>query len=218
LYIIYGLFDPRDGRLRSIGKSASGLKRPKAHAILARNGKDQSYKGRWIRQLQSFGLTYTIEVLEQHDCPEDLADAERWNIQHYRSISCDLTNLTDGGEGTTGRVVSEESRKKHSRSMKGRSKSPEHRQKISATLKGRPLRAETRARMSAARRGRALSGEHRAAILRGTGARPICDQFGTVYHSIAAATRALRVGSGSVYEVVQGVRRHSVHGFTFTYH
>jgi hypothetical protein len=50
-----------------------------------------------------------------------------------------LWNFTEGGEGTSGRVLSEETKRKMSISQKGRSVSAERRAKISNTLKGRKL-------------------------------------------------------------------------------
>ena len=90
-----------------------------------------------------------------------------------------LCNLSDGGEGPTGHVVSESKRLAVSRahkgkkrppewceaiseSLKGRSLSPKAREKISLRLKGRPLSAETRRAMSRARLGKPQTAEHRA--------------------------------------------------------
>ena len=48
-----------------------------------------------------------------------------------------LRNGTDGGEGNSGRVMSEETKKKVSDKMKGIKKSEEHRRKLSEAKKGR---------------------------------------------------------------------------------
>jgi len=61
-----------------------------------------------------------------------------------------LRNLTDGGEGTSGAVLSPETRAKISAANKGRIKSPETCAKLSAAHKGRVFSAETLAKMSAA--------------------------------------------------------------------
>jgi hypothetical protein len=49
-----------------------------------------------------------------------------------------LVNMTDGGEGTIGIVITEESRKRISESIKGRKLTLEHRNKISNSLKDKP--------------------------------------------------------------------------------
>lgn len=67
-------------------------------------------------------------------------------------------NLTDGGEGMSGWVPSEETKAKISAKLTGRSLPSEHRAKISAGLLG----SEVHAAGAASRRGRKLSGETRA--------------------------------------------------------
>ena len=48
-----------------------------------------------------------------------------------------LHNRTNGGEGTSGRITSEQTRRKRSISLKGRPRSEETKRKISETLKGK---------------------------------------------------------------------------------
>lgn len=62
-----------------------------------------------------------------------------------------LRNLTDGGEGPSGMVLSEESRGKMSASRTGKALSVEHRANISAAKIGKPVSDEARAKMSAAK-------------------------------------------------------------------
>jgi len=64
-----------------------------------------------------------------------------------------LRNLTDGGDGQSGRVPSDEQKRKQSVSMK-----------LYTQLHPRIVSAETREKMSAARRGVKLSEEHKAKI------------------------------------------------------
>lgn len=77
-----------------------------------------------------------------------------------------LANLTDGGEGTSGHVTSNEARAKLSAAKKGntfnlgRSCSAETREKISAAQRGITKTPETRAKMSETRRGRAQDALH----------------------------------------------------------
>ena len=44
---IYGLVDGRDGRVRYVGKSATGMRRPIAHAAEARRKMSEAAKRRW---------------------------------------------------------------------------------------------------------------------------------------------------------------------------
>jgi hypothetical protein len=59
-----------------------------------------------------------------------------------------LRNMTDGGEGCAGRVLSEETKKKLSDSHKGRKKSEAHRKALSEAAKKRKASEETREKMS----------------------------------------------------------------------
>ena len=64
-----------------------------------------------------------------------------------------LVNLTDGGEGVSGKVVSDECRAKISEANKRRVLSDETKQKISKSLTGKLLSDETKLKMSSARTG-----------------------------------------------------------------
>ena len=76
-----------------------------------------------------------------------------------------LQNLTDGGEGVGGRILSQESRRKISASSKGKTFSEEHKMKIGAASKGRNTMLgkthseETRKKMSEERKGKTFSEE-----------------------------------------------------------
>jgi hypothetical protein len=101
-YIIYGLFDPRDGQLRYVGKSCSGLKRPKSELGRSVRGFESGHKANWLKALASEGLEPCIEILQTLDGPEPLGKFERYWISYFRQMGCPLTNLTDGGEGQWG--------------------------------------------------------------------------------------------------------------------
>ena len=70
-----------------------------------------------------------------------------------------LHNRTDGGEGSSGVIKSEELRKKISTSMNGRTFTKEHLNKISKKLKGRIISQEHRKKNSEKLKGRKLSEE-----------------------------------------------------------
>ncbi len=59
-----------------------------------------------------------------------------------------LTNLTDGGEGVSGRIFSEEERKLKSEKGKGRIVPPELKEWLSKILKGHEVSSETKQKMS----------------------------------------------------------------------
>jgi len=64
-----------------------------------------------------------------------------------------LYNMTDGGDGSSGCIPSEETRRKMSEAGKGRIFSKEHRRKIGESNKRRIVSAETRRKISDAHKG-----------------------------------------------------------------
>lgn len=75
-----------------------------------------------------------------------------------------LHNRTDGGEGVSGLVVSEETKRKISEANKGKIKPPrskEHKRKISELKKGKSLSEETRRKISETKKGALVSEETR---------------------------------------------------------
>lgn len=94
-YVIYALVDPWTKKVRYVGKSSSGLQRPRIHLTPGRLSKDNTYKGRWIKKCIAAGSRPEILVLEKVNSPELLNDREKYWISKYSN----LTNLTDGGDG-----------------------------------------------------------------------------------------------------------------------
>ena len=68
-----------------------------------------------------------------------------------------LHNMTDGGEGTSGAIISEETRRKLSEAKKGKTRSEETRKKIGEANKNPS--EESRRKMSEAKKGKTLSEE-----------------------------------------------------------
>lgn len=101
-------------------------------------------------------------------------------IAELRAAGVTLANQTDGGEGPSGRTVSEktlaalrarkgskasaETRARVSAAGKGRIKSPEEREKLRQALIGRKRPLHVIAALVAANTGRKLSAEHKAAL------------------------------------------------------
>ncbi len=113
---------------------------------------------------------------------------EQLAIKALRRAGVKLVNITDGGEGCSGRPVSAETRAKIAASNRGKVRTPEMRERVSASKMGKPgikgvqhmlgkkHSAETRAKMSLAALGnkrgignkgglgRKLTDEHRAKL------------------------------------------------------
>lgn len=84
-------------------------------------------------------------------------ELERGLVKCLRRAGIQLTNMTDGGDGTTGHVVTDEGRARRSEWMKRRWADPEQRARLSATMAERArnqwANPESRERISKALKG-----------------------------------------------------------------
>ena len=101
--IIYSLSDPRTGQVRYVGITGNLKNRLRNHL----NCFDGTHRSCWIRSLVSIGLAPIADVLEETKTYPD--DAEKAWILGFKRLGADLTNLTDGGDGTPGRKFGQES-------------------------------------------------------------------------------------------------------------
>lgn len=115
--------------------------------------KSNSYKARKIRKALSEGIEVLVEIVVDGLTEEQALRIEVWTIKMWGRKDIGegpLTNLTDGGEGTSGakfklsedqkRKMSERAKKQNARppSNKGRKMSDEQKKKISDSTKGIP--------------------------------------------------------------------------------
>lgn len=75
-----------------------------------------------------------------------------------------LCNLTNGGDGQSGLVHTEETKKKISESEKGKSLSSEHKRKIGEAHKGRIISEETKEKIRQAKLGKKHTEEHKRKV------------------------------------------------------
>lgn len=146
-HYIYGLLDPNTKELRYVGFSSNIDRRYIDHHRLCML-KEKTHKNDWIKSLLKNGQQAELFIIEEHSCAEDLPQAEIDMIAYYRSIGCDLTNATDGGENPP--------------NLKGRTLPQEWRDNMSKALKGRV----------SPNKGKVLSEEYRAAISEGSMGKP----------------------------------------------
>lgn len=115
-FIIYGLQDPNSLEIRYIGKSSSGLVRPRDHLKPSHVRTDKnSRKRRWLESLYAENIRPRIVILE-HSVAENIdADERKW-IAYAKQSGWKITNVFEGGEG--GKLPLE-TRKKISVAMMG---------------------------------------------------------------------------------------------------
>lgn len=88
----------------------------------------------WHNIVNKHGLI--TEIIEEGLTWDQACDKEKYWIDYYGREN--LCNMTDGGEGACGRILTDETRNKISKSNKGKKLSLEHRKKISDGNKGKP--------------------------------------------------------------------------------
>jgi hypothetical protein len=217
--VVYTLSDPTTGAIRYVGKTSRGVEQRLKEHLLPKNLKAHTHKNMWLRQLLGAGQKPVIEIVEEST---DANEAERFWIAQFRALGFKLTNLTHGGEGTTGyrfkrppeQCIANGARKR------GKRLSDDHRLKLSRATKGRakrPFSAEHRANIAAARLGTKMpprTEAHRLALARSHGGRAIVDQHGNRYETVRGAARALGLHAPLVTAVLQG-RQHHTGGYVF---
>lgn len=93
---IYGLVDPRDGRLRYVGQTIKSVPRRLFGHLLDYD--KPTRKGRWIAELKSLGLNPQIVAIGTYPIRE--VDAQEIAlISVVRASGADLLNISAGGGG-----------------------------------------------------------------------------------------------------------------------
>lgn len=197
-YLIYGLVDPLSGQLRYLGKSESGLRRPRRHRRPCELKIDNSHKGRWIKKLHAKNLSYGIVVIQETD-KATLVQAEIFWIAYFRAMGCPLTNLTDGGDGVSGY--------KHSELAKAA---------IGFANKGRLRTPPQIAKMVAARNNREIGVTQKIKASKALGGRPIvCLETGKSYHTQGQASQEMGIRQSSISQALKTGYRAG--GYRFAY-
>lgn len=171
---IYALADPRDGRVRYVGKSNRPYKRRNSHVFHAlRHG----LMFRWIEDLNRAGCRPRVLILEAIPVA-GWQERERWWIAALRSAGRELLNVCSGGNGLTthcaetrealrrkftGRVVSAETREKNRAAHLGMKHSDHAKERVGAFWRGRRRSDANRANLSAAKKGKPIPDHVRAA-------------------------------------------------------
>ena len=103
-WCIYALKDPRTFEVRYIGKTVHLATRLREHLSKAKREGRNTHQVHWLNQLLEQGIEPVVEGLERGE-GESWKTAEQEWIKRYKAAGAQLTNATDGGEGTTGLVV-----------------------------------------------------------------------------------------------------------------
>lgn len=93
---IYVLIDPRDNKVRYVGKANNVSQRYRAHLNRARA--HQTHKKNWLIQLKKEGLKPIIEVIDEVPIDEWQYWEIYW-ISQMKQWGFNLVNYTNGGDG-----------------------------------------------------------------------------------------------------------------------
>jgi hypothetical protein len=188
MFYTYGHYT-ESGRLFYIGK---GLKRRMC---------DRSNRNKhWQNTVAKHGLK--VEVFSEWESEKDALSHEVFLISCFRDLGFKLCNQTNGGDGFSGGVVSEENRRLSSLRFKGRPApnkgkpsplkglclSEEHKQKLSAVKLGKPSH----------RKGAALSKATRSKI-----------------SAVQIGSRWLNNGTASVHARADKIEQYLAEGYIF---
>lgn len=104
---------------------------------------------------------FDLTVLYQGVDEKEISFVERGAIAAHNTYSPNGYNVTMGGDGRSGRVVSEETKVRMRAAQRGKIVSDKTRQKMSAARIGKRLSRETIEKMSASKRGRTTANKGR---------------------------------------------------------
>jgi len=111
---------------------------------------------------------FTYELIEKYDDLEECKQAEIFYIEYLRTIGAKMYNLTRGGEGCTGRIISEETRKKIGNAHRGTKHSDKTKQLLSEKQLGKRVPFISVEKAASKRRGEILNEERRKIISEST--------------------------------------------------
>lgn len=149
-YYVYALIDPRNNSIFYVGKgktrdTLNRVYRRISDHIRGHDGNNK-LKNSVIRKIQRLGLEVKGQIIKEGLLEQEAFELEKELIRSLgkrMSGTGNLVNLTDGGEGSSGHVMSEETKKILSEKNKARIKNTGI-----VNFKGEHHSLETRARMS----------------------------------------------------------------------
>lgn len=158
---------------------------------------------------------YEVEIIMDGLTWDEAKQKEIEFIKLYGRINNNtgiLSNMTDGGEGGLGVVVSEETRKKRSEISKRNGISKATREKMAQKLRGRPLPDWQRKLLSEAGKGKNMSWSWKK-----IDQYDLNGNFIQTFDSITSAAKILKIQQANITKVLAKKRNHTGR-FIFLYH
>lgn len=146
MYYVYYIENIINGKIY-IGKTFHPEKRWTEHQDLSKSKRPNQYIHKAIKK---YGIqNFSFQVFEVLNSDEESSEVEKFWIRNLKEQGIVLYNLTDGGDGSLGRKLSNESLKKMSNSIKNLwDKNHFSRDKMSSIHKGKVISQEIKDRTS----------------------------------------------------------------------
>lgn len=116
------------------------------------------------RAVEKIGKDNFTRTILEHCSTDNVLEREQYWIKKLNVRSPNGYNLTDGGDGSLGRILSEETKRKIGKKSKGRIPSKETRLKMSKAQKGKKLSKESIRKRTESRKGLTYSDESKKKI------------------------------------------------------
>lgn len=202
IYVIRNMEDNK----KYVGQSVNLLKRVRVH-FWAKNPVSYLHKAINCHGFKKFEVQFA-------SVDEDLlSEAEVWCIKQFDTQAPRGYNLTWGGEGSTGYVMTQASKDKLSKSIKGLPKPADFGLKISAANRARWADPAARARQGELSRSRTLSEEAREKIRKAATGRvcksirqPVVVNLHGIYkefETLGEAAKFLQIAQGALSQILQ---------------
>lgn len=171
---IYELVDPRSGDVCYIGKTV----RPRGRLVdhMCFRFRTDSPVNMWLRDLSDAGAKPEMVIVDDDSDGTNWKQLEKDWIAFGFAVGYPLTNISAGGQGTTGHCHTAGAKAAMSHKLTGRKFSDETRAKMSASGKAKVFTDEHRANIAAGRRGLKFTTEHSANISKALMGHKISDE------------------------------------------
>jgi len=156
--------EPEKGQPFYVGKGSNGRAnshRKEAEKLRNKPGR-KIIKVTIIHKLWKYGLDFEETIEFENLNEQEAFEIELEAIQVYGRIDTKtgcLANMTNGGEGGSGLFITEETKKKISKSLTGKIRSIEHRRNLSKANTGHKTSEETKRKLSEAGKGKSHTEE-----------------------------------------------------------